>query len=192
MFTLAELFTRYDVPSAFIAEGLNHVSQSFGIRTDNNGTEYVWFHFLCKDVEVSKDNGPRRIIDPANTLQDQANFTWTKSGFVLKIEDPSKVLSTQSQPTTNNSASSITLAAGAKQVTLLCFGAPASLYSHLKRLKEIMSSNDLKSDPYILLDIVLEEMYKLMDNVGWVIADIFGEIETVSEDIGVRKHKIKS
>ncbi|KAF2797459.1 hypothetical protein K505DRAFT_415061 [Melanomma pulvis-pyrius CBS 109.77] len=178
VFTLAELFTRYDVPSAFIAEGLNHVSQSFGIRVDSNGTEYVWFHFLCKDVEVSKDSGPRRIVDPANTFQDQANFTWTKSGFVLKIEDQSNNVPTQSHPSTNNSESSITLASGGKQVTLLCFGAPASLYSHLKRLKEIMSSNDLKSDPYILLDIVLEEMYMLMDNVGWVIGDIFGEIET--------------
>jgi len=173
---LIEIFTYYNIPGAFVAEGLQDVSQSFGVRQDDDGTEFVWFHLPMKDVALSKDG--HSIVDPSNILQSQANFDWIKPGFVLKIENPSAALSQQGQ--SNNNQNATTLAPRITRVTLLCFGAPSLLYERLIRLRDVTTAEDLKADPYILLDKALEVMFKLMDKVGWTLADVFGNIETVS------------
>lgn len=66
------------------------------------------------------------------------------------------------------------------RVELFCFGAPEPLGERFRKLKDVAICNDLMQDPYILLEVVLEEMYKLLDRTGWTISGIFGNIETVS------------
>ncbi|KAH7125590.1 hypothetical protein B0J11DRAFT_528770 [Dendryphion nanum] len=184
---LTELFKTYSIPSVFIDESLQNVSQSFGTRKDDAGTEYVWFHLLSKDVAVVTDEKGKRIVnDPsahgtgAGPAQhtSQANFTWIKPGFVLKIEPRTKPTPPQSRSTTNSSGSTLAMGKAPQNVTLFCFGAPGSLGARFKRLTDLITCDELENDPYYLLDIVLEEMYKLMDQVGWAIADIFGDIES--------------
>jgi hypothetical protein len=151
------------------------------VQRYDNGTEYVWFHVLLKNVTLSTDkHGLKRIVDPVNTTQSQGNFTWVKAGFVLKLEDSCIAFrkgggATQAQ------------ASGAKQVTLLCFGAPGPLYDHFKRLRRITSSDTIGRDPYILLGIVFEELYKLLDETAWSVSIVFGHNETVSKAIYERE-----
>lgn len=131
-----------------------------------------------KNVALSTDK--RRIIDPANTTQSQGNFTWVKAGFVLKLEDPSEASS-------SSGGSAPASTRGAKKVTLLCFGVPGTLYDHLKRLREVTRGEIIGLNPYILLEIVFEELYKVLDKIGWSVSDVFGYDETVSGTIRERE-----
>jgi hypothetical protein len=66
------------------------------------------------------------------------------------------------------------------EVDMFCFGAPLTLRDRFRKLKNATSCKDILSDPYILLEVVLSDMHKVMDQTGWAVADIFGKIEAVS------------
>lgn len=109
--------------------------------------------------------------------QSQANYSWLKPGFVLKMRKPGTA-----QPIrTNSSSSGSTLATppAHAQVELFCFGAPSTLRDRFRKLMTVANSDDLIQDPYLLLEIVFEEMYKVLDHAGWIVGNIFGTIETV-------------
>lgn len=182
-----ELFESCEIPSAFVSEGLQGISRSFGTHFDADGTACVWFHLLCKEVKVEGNRIVHRRANEKNTgfqdekliaaqQQSQANFSWLKPGFVLKIRKPGMTKPLR----TSSSASNNTLAAPASQsqVELFCFGAPSTLVNRFRRLTNVASSDDLIQDPYLLLDIVFEEIYKVLDRAGWAVANIFGPIET--------------
>ncbi|KAF2129100.1 hypothetical protein P153DRAFT_341599 [Dothidotthia symphoricarpi CBS 119687] len=181
---LLELFERSDIPTAFVAESLQNVSQSFGARKDMDGTTNVWFHMLCKDVKI--DEG--RIVHqqrPGETdsrqkaqKQSQANFFWTKPGFVLKIKSQRSMTPVPNRTTTSSSDSTLAVTPSRSRVELFCFGAPITLRDRFQKFKGLATCDDLLQDPYVLLEIVLEEMYKVLDATGWAIADVFGHIET--------------
>lgn len=164
---------------------MQNVSQSFAVQKDIDGTTYVWFHFLCKDIAVSDG----RIVhlsenetDPARLRaqqQSQANFTWLRPGFVLKIKGQGQGPSPPNRTRTSSSDATLTITSRPK-VELFCFGAPLSLRDRFQQMKGVAICDDLLQDPYALLEIVLDEMYKVLDTTGWTIADIFGEIERVS------------
>lgn len=155
---------------------------------NSDGTECVWFHLLCKDVAVEGNRIVNATANEENTdsqddiriaaqQQSQANFSWLKPGFVLKMRKPGT-----SQPLrTNSSSSDSTLATPSTyaQVELFCFGAPSTVRDRFRKLMTVASSDDLIQDPYLLLEIVFEEMYKVLDRAGWVVGNIFGTIETV-------------
>lgn len=67
-------------------------------------------------------------------------------------------------------------------VTLICFGAPLALVNRFERLAKDFSCDDVMQDPYILFDLVLEELVALIDQVAWLLGDVFGEIETETLD----------
>lgn len=179
-----ELFERCEIPSAFVNESLQGVSQSFGVHYDTDSSTCLWFHILCKDVTVDQD----RIVHPQNKAesqdanriaaqsQSQANYTWLKPGFVLKIRDSS----TPQPLRTSSSASDVTVAviSTPPQVELFCFGAPNTLRDRFRRLIGTAKGGDLINDPYILMDIVFEEMFKMLDRTSWIVGNIFGSIET--------------
>lgn len=187
---LVDLFEEHSIPSAFLDESLQGVSQSFGAQKDVDGTSFVWFHFLCKEIRLQDDRIVHRcssnddISDENNARllaqqQSQANFEWSKPGFVLKIRNEGA-----SRPTrTPSSTSDTTLAAPSLQakVELLCFGASDNLRNRLQKLTRLASCEDLLQDPYLLLEIVLDELYRMLDLTGWSIGKIFGNIETVRE-----------
>lgn len=185
-----ELFQKYSIPSAFIEESLQDVSQSFAAQTDAEGALYIWFHFLSKDISLVNGRivhrtGSEDYSDShdqarlAAQRQSQANFTWVKPGFVLKMR--SKESAFRQPGRTRSSTSDITLAepSAKPQVEMFCFGAPNTLLDRFKHLTSLATCEDLLLDPYCLLEIVLEEMYKIMDQTGWTIGDVFGVIETV-------------
>ncbi|KAF1844803.1 uncharacterized protein K460DRAFT_285040 [Cucurbitaria berberidis CBS 394.84] len=186
---LVELFKKCNIPSAFVEEGLQGVSQSFAAHRDVDGTVFVWFHFLCKDIAVSNN----RIVhlktredmennDDKSRLeaqeQSQANFTWLKPGFVLKMRDQRGSSPMPNRTMTSSSDSTLAAPSTKALVELLCFGAPITLRDRFQELKTVATCDDLLQDPYVLLEIVFGEMYKVIDRTGWAVSDIFGAIET--------------
>lgn len=186
----SELFEKCRIPSAFVDESVQGVSQSFAAQKDVDGTIYVWFHFLCKDLAIS-NNKIVHVQNPEETNdskkkkrleaqgQSQANFTWLKPGFVLKIRDQRGSSPKPNRTTTSSSDSTITVASAQAKVELFCFGAPVPLGDRFRKLKNIAAYEDILQNPYVFLEIVLEEMYKIMDRTGWAVSDVFGAIETV-------------
>jgi hypothetical protein len=188
---MCELFDRQKIPSAFIAEGLQGVSQSFSVQKDAEST-YVWFHFLVKDIAVSDGrvvhNAASREGNDGNLggsssaqNQSQANFTWIKPGFVLRVRHRLQPSSPPlpSRSTTASSGSTLISNSTRPEVELFCFGAPSTIRDRFQKLMDTASCEDILEDPYIFLEIIMHEMYKVLDRTGWMISDIFGEIETV-------------
>jgi hypothetical protein len=148
---------------------------------------------------LSADNPRPQAAEDFN----KENFTWMKPGFVLKIEhvDGAANNSTESVATLTNGGHNFSSPTGdcsvngsskgiasltteIKAITLLCFGAPLPFKPRFKRLQTVPCGELLK-DPFILLEAVFDEMHKLMDGVGWYVADVFGKIENVSADIAL-------
>ena len=186
---MCELFEGHRIPSAFIAEGLQGVSQSFSAQKDADAS-YVWFHFLCKDIAMSDGRivhvqGPEDVNSCQREdrhhaqRQSQANFTWLKPGFVLRIRNQPSSPSLPSRTTTSSSISTLIPTSVQPEVELFCFGAPVTLRDRFRKLKDTASCDDLLQDPYVLLEVILDEMYKVLDRTCWTISDIFGTIETV-------------
>ncbi|KAI4706513.1 hypothetical protein J4E89_008931 [Alternaria sp. Ai002NY15] len=187
---LLELFETCGIPSAFVDESLRAVSQSFAAREDADGTTWIWFHLLCKTLAVVEnrivpDDAPaeveRKHAKSRQSVpgQSQANFSWIKPGIVLKIRKQSDTPPTPVR--TSTSDSDTTLAANSTQarVELICFGAPSTLRDRLRVLTKTTSCEALLEDPHMLLELVFEEMYKLLDWTAWAVSDTFGPLETV-------------
>lgn len=187
---LLELFEAWRIPSAFVDEGLQGVSQSFAARQDVDGTTFVWFHFLCKTLAIEKGqivhiNNPEdeetSELMARRTAQSlpQANFSWIKPGFVLKIRGKDDTSPTVTRTSSSDSDNTLAPVPIEPKVELFCFGAPTTFQNRFRTLINIATYEDLVLDPYILLEVALEEMYKVLDCTGWNLGDVFGPMETV-------------
>ncbi|KAI4679298.1 uncharacterized protein J4E84_008326 [Alternaria hordeiaustralica] len=187
---LVELFDSCSIPSAFVDESLRDVSQSFAACEDADGTTWIWFHLLCKTLAVIDNKiapgpgfveaeGKEAKSRQAARAQSQANFSWIKTGIVLKIrkqsDDPPPPVRTSSSDSDKTLAPTPTKAA----VELICFGAPSTLRDRIRALTKTTSCEVLLEDPHMLLELVFEEMYKLLDWTAWAVSDTFGPLETV-------------
>lgn len=179
---MIELFTRFGVPGAFVAEGLQGVSQSFGTRRKERRTEYIWFHLLSKDVAATPPQAelqghPKLPADKASFVGEegaglpsvlynedfnQANYSWMKPGIVFKIDHDEEIP-----------------ANGARTITLLLFAAPVPFWERFHSLIGTHTADELLKDPFMLLEIVFDEMHKLMDRVSWHVSGVFRTIEQV-------------
>ncbi|KAI4645414.1 uncharacterized protein J4E78_009324 [Alternaria triticimaculans] len=198
--SLLELFETCSIPSAFVDESLRGVSQSFAAREDADGTTWIWFHLLCKtlaviDNKIAPSPGFAEVEDKqaksrqSVQAQSQANFSWIKTGIVLKIrkqsDDPPPPVRTSSSDSDKTLAPTPTEAA----VELICFGAPSTLRDRLRALTKTTSCEALLEDPHMLLELVFEEMYKLLDWTAWAVSDTFGPLETQTLGIASRVGK---
>jgi len=197
---LVELFDSCGIPSAFVDESLRDVSQSFAAREDADGTTWIWFHLLCKTLAVIDNKiapgpgfveaeGKEAKSRQAARAQSQANFSWIKTGIVLKIrkqsDDPPQPVRTSSSDSDKTLAPTPTKAA----VELICFGAPSTLRDRIRALTKTTSCEALLEDPHMLLELVFEEMYKLLDWTAWAVSDTFGPLETQTLGIASRVGK---
>ncbi|CAA9963898.1 hypothetical protein P3342_009728 [Pyrenophora teres f. teres] len=194
---LIDLFEACGIPSAFVDESLQGVSQSFAARNDIDGTAFVWFHFLCKTVAVvdnqivhiendedvgSSQSDIRRMAQ----LQSQANFSWMKPGIVLKIWEQQAIDEKPARTSTSDSENTLTAPGAQTRVDLFCFGAPSTLHQRFQDLLATANRRDILDDPYLLLGVVFEEMYKVLDGTVWAVAEIFGLSETQTLELAVK------
>lgn len=168
---------------------MQDISRSFAAQADIDGTTYVWFHFLCKTVSVEEGRivGQRRPLNGSNDANapslTQEDYDWLKPGCVLKIRKQQVPPRPPVRSRTSSSDATMFAANAEPLVEFFCFGAPSTVGTRFRKLKDVAICDDLVQDPYVLLEVVFEEMYKILDATGWAIANIFGQIEKVSASI---------
>jgi Mg2+ and Co2+ transporter CorA len=114
-----------------------------------------WFHVLCKDIEVDRDNS--HIIDEHLANQEnplsQSSFSWLRSAYFMRwTRNPHK------------------------SVTLICFEHPPFLRD---RLREHLPNmwEQVVNNPFDLWVVVLHELFKQIDNQAWNLGNVFRGIE---------------
>lgn len=188
---LLELFEICGIPGAFVDESLRDVSQSFAAREDADGTTWIWFHLLCKTLAIVENKivpdqdpveieGKQAKSRQSVQAQSQANFSWIKPGIVLKIRKQSDTPPMPARTSTSDSDTTLTATSMQAKVELICFGVPSTLRDRIRALTKTTSCEALLDDPHMLLELVFEEMYKILDWTTWAVSDTFGPLETVS------------
>ncbi|KAH7308139.1 hypothetical protein B0I35DRAFT_483417 [Stachybotrys elegans] len=161
-----DVFSKLDIPDAFSLERVKSVSHSFCRQTDTHGAggslrTRSWFHFLCKNIKIRKDkDGQSHVINHTGGSQGfapsnlpQADYTWLRSGFFLKVGDEGR------------------------DVVLACFGATANVQRRLKDFVATGRWDDVTADAYILFDLILEGLYLDIDEGVWNMNTVFGPLE---------------
>lgn len=149
------LFKHYSVPSAVPAERMRNVGLAFGTtRNRNDKSEGAWFHFLCRRVVIQdgkiQDLGYLRRGNKDMLRPDPAKM-WAMADFYLHVN-----------PATMENCHKTT-------VTLFCFGAPNEVSQRFKYLlgQDQETWRDAVTEPYLLFDILFDELYGLFDNEVW-------------------------
>ncbi|KAK6523504.1 hypothetical protein TWF281_001484 [Arthrobotrys megalospora] len=175
---LSEIFETFDIPRAFAIESVHHVAHSFGTQSHRDGSFCAWFHFLCKNIDVNFSGTSPRIENrvrltstspklfrngnwsrkSGSEIKDlpQADFSWLRSGFFLKVEPVDR----------------------GKGITLICFGATPHVRKSLEMWIESKQWDSIHETPLSLLDLVVEGMFREVDTTIWKMGHVFGPMET--------------
>ncbi|EKG16482.1 Mg2+ transporter protein CorA-like/Zinc transport protein ZntB [Macrophomina phaseolina MS6] len=111
---------------------------------------------VSKSVQVNRDEKgrPVSVATPVTSNAKEWDRSWFNFAFVL-IEEKDM----------NN---------GNDRTTLLCFDAPPTL---LKEFNDLKLAEAQQNDAYFILTIILQELFRVMDNVAWTLADVFRGVE---------------
>ncbi|KAJ2979196.1 hypothetical protein NUW58_g7265 [Xylaria curta] len=159
------LYRGLGVPSSFSLERVKSVSHSFGAISDSSSTR-TWFHFLCKNISIVQepgtspriaynagaDAGSRRYGHPGRPPLPQADYSWLRSGYFLR--------------TYENGCT-----------TLACFGATLRVREQFEAFVRGDSVGDAIAEPYILLDLILDGLWREVDQQVWNMNDVLGPLE---------------
>jgi Mg2+ and Co2+ transporter CorA len=176
------IFRHYSVPSSFLSERIQSVAHSFGTRAGLDGSESAWFHFLCKNITTARSLSNTEHVEIKDYIrfnekdQSQADYSWIRAGFYLKI-DPPPVKADATTQQVNSSEPTEKNAKDTGSATLICFGASDALVNRFKRLLKHPDWNDAVEDPYILFDIILDELYLQVDGIAWTLQEVFSGTE---------------
>jgi hypothetical protein len=118
----------------------------------------AWFHFLCKNIPLARENGQYQIFDSrfhgngARLLSNQ-DHSWLRSAFMLKMEE--------------------------KCVNLWCFRTPGTLEQRLDSITDSVIWEKAFEDPYTLLVLVLDELISEIHQSIQNLSTVFGAMEYV-------------
>ncbi|KAM0706984.1 hypothetical protein Q7P35_006315 [Cladosporium inversicolor] len=141
------LYPHYDIPSSFTLLKTTSPTHAFGHRKGlkDPNVEIAWTRFLCKD------------IFPLDTQHHEAfhdNFRWIVCDTFLHVRKHKDE-------------------AEKKSVTLLFFGAPPKVVQRFERLLGSDAWADAVQEPYVLLALVYEQLFLLLDKAAWTLAGWF-------------------
>jgi hypothetical protein len=167
------LATSYGIPQTFLMERLQSVPHSFSSRKNEDGSDCMWFHFLCKYISVKAvdASGSMRYKianehSPfGNTSLSESDDSWMRAGFFLRVDPPGTLRN--ASPT--------------QRVTLLCFGASQDVVNRLKQIKNKPSWESAVADPFVLLTMIVNALYFDMDRSYYNLKYVFGDAEAVSD-----------
>jgi hypothetical protein len=146
-----------------------------------------WFHYLCKNVPVAYRPIPEggKVLEVTNEHQipnthalPQADYSWLRSAYFLKCLPESSQRQTENSESPSNTFSA-TLGLPNRNVTLLCFGAPTSLLVKFKSLLQSWHWEDALGDPFVLFQLVVDELFLQLDQTAWNLSAVFGNLEHV-------------
>ena len=144
------IYSHYDVPSSFTTIKITSPTHAFGHRKGlkDPNVEVAWTRFLCKDILP---------LDTQHHESFHDNFRWIVCDTYLHIrkhKDESKT-----------------------SVTLLFFGAPPKVVQRFERLLASKAWADAVLEPYLLLALVYEQLFLLLDKAAWTLAGWFRSTE---------------
>jgi len=146
------LYQHYSVPSSFTLIKTTSPTHAFGHRKglkDPKNVDVAWTRFLCKDILP---------LDTQHQEEFHDNFRWIVCDSFLHVrtrndkDDESKEK---------------------KSVTLIFFGAPPKVVQRFERLLASDAWADAVQEPYILLALVYEQLFLLLDKAAWTLAGWF-------------------
>ncbi|KAL8725740.1 MAG: hypothetical protein Q9181_006299 [Wetmoreana brouardii] len=170
---LHALFSYFQIPTEYIAERAHSVTHSFGWHTETDSTygefDYIravsvihnvavcWLHTLCKNVELRQDEHGALVIQdprgPPYSKLSQDDGTWFRSGIFLRWKRPSSGASEDSA------------------VDLIIFSPPPSLRQNLERLVTRSDWVQALEDPFCLLVVILDDLFRQLETtIGRVLA----------------------
>ena len=140
------LHSHYDVPSSFALIKTTSPTHAFGHRKglEDPNVEVAWTRFLCKDILP---------LDTQHHEDFHDNFCWIVCDTYLHVRKR------KDEPKNN--------------VTLLFFGAPPKVVQRFERLLGSEAWADAVQEPYILLALVYEQLFLLLDKAAWTLAGWF-------------------
>lgn len=141
------LHSHYDVPSSFNLIKTTSPTHAFGHRKGlkDPNVEVAWTRFLCKDILP---------LDTQHHEDFHDNFRWIVCDTCLHVRE-------RKDDKAKNS------------VTLLFFGAPPEIVQRFERLVDSEAWADAVQEPYILLALVYEQLFLLLDKAAWTLAGWF-------------------
>lgn len=165
------LFEYLEVPSAFISERLHSVRHSFGGRREGRKLIATWFHFLCRrpNMEEYERLRNRDFDSRAGMVLSQ----WDRFGLFMRVKH-------SKEPKDAKIFGPEQLETQLPSVELVLFGAEEDMKTRLRRMVESEGWKEILRDPYILLDVILDELYINMDRNVQEVSALFGGIERVS------------
>ncbi|OCK88216.1 uncharacterized protein K441DRAFT_682026 [Cenococcum geophilum 1.58] len=174
VYELHSLFRLFDIPPSFLCERLQSVTHSFGTRRRRNGPHYAWLHFICKIIEIEEvEVMLHRPRQGGIRWQLTDNFRdWYRPGFILV--DGSKNPGALSLSRSGSTRTTVNQPGG---VTLICFMAPEGLMRRFSTLLDHPEWEDVLEDPFILYDIILEELYLILDAMVRTLGKVFNGVE---------------
>jgi hypothetical protein len=153
-----KLVNYYSIPSAVLAERMRRVSYSFGNSTlVQRNAEVSWCHFMCRNVDVvdGKIQDLGYLDDVQGTPAPAPSSLWSMCDFYLHVRPESTEGSEHG-----------------KAVTLLCFGAPKEV---VQRFQQLLHKRDVWDEvllePYLLFDVLFDQLHEFFDNKAWRISD---------------------
>lgn len=127
-----------------------------------------WLHSLCKNIELVYDKGgDPSIQDPRNSryLQggpmSQDDGTWRRSGYFIRWKQP---------PITGG---------GDGMVELVVFSPSSSLQMNLESLVPRPNWEEALTDPFCLLIVILDDIFRQVDDSISKVLVVFGPMERV-------------
>jgi hypothetical protein len=156
-----EFYQALSIPPEFAEERIKSVSHSFGTRSDDEGS-CVWFHFLCKYIQVAESSEGN---DPEVAHHSAADGAITYRQRIRLPQDDSSYI-----------RSAFFLRRSTEGATLVVFGNTCAT----TRLRDFISCdkawNDAVIEPFVLFEIIFEglrsEVDKNMRNLHTVYRDM--------------------
>jgi hypothetical protein len=141
----------YDVSSAFVTIKTTSPTHAFGHRKGlrDSNVQVAWTRFLCKDI-LPLDNSQHQHHESFHD-----NFRWIVCNTYLHVR--SSTYKDESK----------------KSVTLFFFGAPPQVAQRFERLLRSDAWTDAVQEPYLLLALVYEQLFLLLDKAAWTLAGWF-------------------
>ncbi|KAE9991696.1 hypothetical protein EG327_011155 [Venturia inaequalis] len=163
------LFEYLEVPSGFVSERLQSVRHSFGGRREGRKLTATWFHFLCRRPNMKEYE---RLQKHDFDSRDNIHLSqWDRFGLFMRVNHPK-------DPNDAKKSDPEQLEARLPSVELTLFGAEEDMIMRLTRMVESEGWKDILRDPYILLDVILDELYLNMDRNVQEVSGLFGGIES--------------
>ncbi|TID18760.1 hypothetical protein E2P81_ATG05738 [Venturia nashicola] len=162
------LFEYLEVPSGFVSERLQSVRHSFGGRREGRKLIATWLHFLCRRPNMDEYERLRR--HDFDRRDGMYLSQWDRFGLFMRVKH-------SKEPDDGKKPDAEQLETQLPRVELTLFGAEDDMKTRLTRMAESEGWREILRDPYILLDVILDELYLNMDRNLQEVSGLFGGIE---------------